>query len=99
MDRYDFETIGAFLATSVAIVLNLIFLQADAAYGAMRGELVLIPILVGLAIGLSGFVAQWRRAGGEMVVIDRVCLGAIAYLTLSAGCSALFQPRLGELQG
>jgi hypothetical protein len=99
MDRYDFETIGAFLATSVAIGLNLVFLQADAAFGAMRGPLVLIPIFAGLAISLSGFIAHWRHTRGEFVVIDRIWMGALAYLTLSAGCSALFQPRLAALQG
>ena len=95
MDRYDLETMGAMLATGIAITLNLAFLQADAHWGTMRGQLVLIPICVGLAIALSGFIAHLRRARGEMVIIDRFWAGAVAYLTLSAGCSAFFQPRLG----
>ena len=33
MDRYDFETMGGMLAASIAIALNLMFLQADAAFG------------------------------------------------------------------
>jgi len=93
VDRYDFETMGGVLAASIAIALNLMFLQADAAFGTMRGQLVLIPIFVGLAIALSGFVAHIRRSRGEMVIIDRFWAGALAYLTLSAGCSAFFQPR------
>ena len=93
MDRYDLETMGGVLAASIAIALNLMFLQADAAFGTLRGQLVLIPIFVGLAIALSGFIAHLRRTRGEMVIIDRFWAGALAYLTLSAGCSALFQPR------
>jgi hypothetical protein len=93
LDRYDLETVGAMLATAVAISLNLAFLQADAYTGAMRAPLVLIPIGAGILIGLSGFVSHIRRHGRDMVIVDRIFSGAIAYLALSAGCSAFFQPR------
>ncbi len=93
MDRYDLESAGAMLATAVAISLNLMFLQADAHWGTMRGQLVLVPIFAGLAIGLSGLVAHIRRHGRDMVLIDRIWVGSLAYLALSAGCSAFFQPR------
>ena len=93
MDRYDLETMGAMLATSIAIALNLMFLEAAAAIGALRGQLVLIPIFTGLAIGLSGLVSHIRRHGRDMVIVDRIWVGSLAYLALSAGCSALFQPR------
>jgi hypothetical protein len=59
----------------------------------MRGPLVLIPIGAGLLIGLSGLVSHIRRHGRDMVIVDRIFSGALAYLALSAGCSALFQPR------
>ena len=94
MDRYDLETVGAMLATAIAISLNLAFLQADAQTGAMRGQLVLIPVLTGVAIGLSGLVSHIRRHGRDLVIVDRIWAGALAYLALSAGCSAFFQPRL-----
>ena len=94
MDRYDLETMAAMLATGIAITLNLAFLQADAHWGTMRGQLVLIPIGAGLLISLSGLVSHIRRHGRDMVIIDRIFSGALVYLTLSAGCTALFQPRI-----
>ena len=94
MDRYDVMTVLALLATSIAIGLNLVFLQADAAAGTAIGQLVLIPILAGLAVGLSGFVEHVRRRGRDMVIVSRICSGSLLYLALSAGCSALYQPRL-----
>jgi hypothetical protein len=95
VDRYDLETVGAMLVTAIGIAFNLAYLQADAYFGAARGELVLVPILAGLAVALSGVVAVLRRTRGEMVIVDRIWAGSLAYLTLSAGCSALFQPRFG----
>ena len=95
MDRYDLETVGTLLATSLAIALNLAFLQADAVVGADRSRLILIPMVAGLLVAASGVVAVARRTRAEMVIVDRVWAGALAYLILSAGCSALFQPRFG----
>jgi hypothetical protein len=96
MDRYDVMTVLALLATSIAIGLNLTFLQADAAAGTAMGQLVLIPIFAGLAVGLSGFVEHIRRRGRDMVMVSRISLGSLIYLALSAGCSALYQPRLTQ---
>ena len=93
VDRYDVMTIAALLTTSAAIGLNLVFLQADAAAGSAVGQLVLIPIFAGLAIGLSGFVENLRRHGRDMVMVSRIWTGSLVYLGLSVACSALFQPR------
>lgn len=93
MDRYDLMTIASLLTTSAAIALNLVFLQADAAAGAALGQLVLIPIFAGLAIGLSGFVEHLRRHGRDLIMVSRIWTGSLVYLALSVGCSALFQPR------
>jgi len=93
VDRYDAMTIGSMLTASIAVALNLTFLQADSAIGAGRGELVLVPILARLAIALSGFVEHIRRHGRDMVIVRRVWAGCLTYLLLSAACSAAFQPR------
>jgi hypothetical protein len=94
VDRYDLESMAGMLATGIAITLNLAFLQADAHWGAMRGQLVLVPIGAGLLIGLSGLVSHIRRHGRDMVIVDRIFSGALVYLALSVGCTALFQPRI-----
>ena len=93
MDRYDAMTIASMLTASVAIGLNLIFLQADSALGAGRGDLVLVPIFAGLLIAASGLVAHIRRHGRDMVIVSRIWVGSLTYLVLSAACSAAFQPR------
>jgi hypothetical protein len=93
VDRWDAMTIGAMLATSLAVALNIVFLQADAAAVMGRGPLVLIPIFAGVAVSLSGFVENLRRHGRDMVLVSRIWTGSLVYLALSAACSALFQPR------
>ena len=52
MDRYDAMTLSAMLIVSLGLGLNILFLQADAATGAGRGELILVPVFAGLAIAL-----------------------------------------------
>jgi hypothetical protein len=93
MDRYDGMTIAAMLTSSIAIGLNLTFLQADAAAGTMQGRLILIPVFSGLAIGLSGFVEHVRRHGRDMIIVRRIWSGSLVYLALSAACSVFLQPR------
>jgi hypothetical protein len=93
VDRYDLETVGAMLLTAVAVGLNLIFLQAAEVLDEPRGKLVLIPMLAGLAVGLSGFVSHMRRQGRDMVIVDRIWAGAVLYLSLSVVTSLAFQPR------
>ena len=93
MDRHDIETVAAMLLTSVGVGLNLVFLQAVTPMGASTGQLVLIPIFAGLAVGLSGFVAHLRRHGRDMVIVDRIFFGAGLYVALSALTALLFQPR------
>ncbi len=93
VDRYDLMTIGALLTTSAAIALNLVFLQADAAAGGALGQLILIPVFAGVAIGLSGFVEHLRRHGRDLIMVSRIWTGSLVYLGLSVACSAVFQPR------
>ena len=93
MDRHDLQAMGAMLAASAAIGLNLVYLQADAVAGAANGRLVLIPVCAGLAVAASGFVEHLRRRGRDMVLVGRVWIGSLLYLALSAGLSAAFQPR------
>ena len=93
MDRHDLETIGAMLATSFAIGLNMVFLQADAVAGGYLGQWVLVPVFVGLAVSLSGVVAHVRRKGRDMVIVDRIWAGSLTYLALSGAVSAVLQPR------
>jgi hypothetical protein len=93
MDRYDLETVAAMLLTSIAVALNLVFLQAAEAMDESRGKLVLIPILAGLAVALSGFVSHMRRHGRDMVIVDRIWAGSVLYLGLSVATSLAFQPR------
>jgi hypothetical protein len=93
VDRYDAMTVLAMLLTSVAIVLNLIFLQATAAAGLPDGRLVLIPIFGGVALGLSGLIEHIRRRGRDMVIVRRICAGAVLHLSLSVAIAALYQPR------
>ena len=93
MDRYDAQTIAAFLLTSVGICLNLMFLQAAEAMGSPRAPLVLVPIFAGLTVDLSGFVSNRRRHGRDMVIISRICWGSILYLALSALLAFFCQPR------
>jgi hypothetical protein len=93
MDRHDIETVAAMLLTSIGVGLNLVFLQAVTAAGDTTGRWVLIPIFAGLAVGLSGFVEHVRRRGRDMVIVDRICMGAAVYLALSALTALAFQPR------
>jgi hypothetical protein len=91
MDRYDLRCVGALLLTAVGIGLNLAFLQTTT--GTNLGRWVLVPIFAGLALGLSGFIQHIREHGRSFVIVDRIWLGCVAYLALSALVSYLFQPR------
>ena len=93
MDRYDVRTIAAMLLSSVAVGLNLIFLQAAAAFEAPLGRLALIPIFAGLVVSASGFVENRRRHGRDMVIVNRMWAGSVLYLALSALLCVLYQPR------
>jgi hypothetical protein len=94
VDRYDVRTIAAMLLSSVAVGLNLIFLQAASAFEAPLGRLVLIPIFTGLVVSASGFVENRRRHGRDMVIVNRMWAGSVLYLALSALLCVLYQPRL-----
>jgi hypothetical protein len=93
VDRHDIETVAAMLLTSIGVGLNLVYLQAVSAVGAPTGKWVLVPIFAGLAIGLSGFVEHIRRHGRDMVIVDRIFVGAGVHLALSALTALAFQPR------
>ena len=93
MDRHDIEAVAAMLLASIGVGLNLVFLQAVTAAGASTGRWVLVPIFAGLAVGFSGFVEHLRRHGRDMVIIDRIFVGAGVYLALSALTALAFQPR------
>jgi drug/metabolite transporter (DMT)-like permease len=94
VDRYDVRTIAAMLLSSVAVGLNLIFLEAASAFEAPLGWLVLIPIFAGLAVIVSGFVENRRRHGRDLVILNRLWAGSVLYLALSALLCLLYQPRL-----
>ena len=90
MDRHDVRCISAMLLTSLGIGLNLVFLQAMS--GQPMGGIVLVPIFAGLGICLSGLVEHSRRGGRGMVFVERVWIGSMVYLGLSASTFVFFQP-------